>query len=574
MKSIRLGLIFLSIVCCIFTTNSFAANESSNNYTEKITGYAIDAKLDNNGVLSVKEKIDYDFGSNKKRGIYRYIPTIYKSRNGNPRQSITNISVKMNNGNSVPYTVTKNTSNKQENVQLNIGDSNKLVTGIQTYIISYDVARVVSSDRQADTFNWNFIGTQWEVPINNIRINLKLSAKSADNLFKIDCYTGENDNTQSCNFSRDNRELGFIKKSIESHKGITIHSSFKIGTFKSPGWLEILFWEKPWYYFLPIITLLIYLTIWVRIGRNTQGRGTVVPMYDAPRDLPPTESSLILYGYIKKCSLSAEIIFLAIKGYLKVKKLNQDQTNNQFFKPDYQLIKIRKPDNKISIKEQQLLDALFSNNNVINISDLSQNFMQKNNASDWEVCKKITREGYFTINPIFAKGLLIAISFILIIAFGILGIYLIEGTKIFLILLMPGLIALIFSLILPEQTSKGLIAKEDLLGLKMYIKAAEIDRIKFHNAPEKNSEKFEELLPYAIILGLENEWAKQFEPLYLTPPNWYQDNSIGNFSATLFANDISHFSNIASITMAPSVSNVNNVDGNFNGGGGGGGGSW
>ena len=41
---------------------------------------------------------------------------------------------------------------------------------------------------------------------------------------------------------------------------------------------------------------------------------------------------------------------------------------------------------------------------------------------------------------------------------------------------------------MPARTLKGVHAFEHAQGLKEYIKVAEADRIKFHNAPEKNPE--------------------------------------------------------------------------------------
>ena len=42
--------------------------------------------------------------------------------------------------------------------------------------------------------------------------------------------------------------------------------------------------------------------------------------------------------------------------------------------------------------------------------------------------------------------------------------------------------------------------------------------------PKQTVELFEKLLPYAMVLGVENEWAKQFADIYTTPPYWYNGN--------------------------------------------------
>jgi uncharacterized membrane protein len=133
---------------------------------------------------------------------------------------------------------------------------------------------------------------------------------------------------------------------------------------------------------------------------------------------------------------------------------------------------------------------------------------------------------------------------------------------------------------MPRRTKKGAIALEQILGLQLYLETAEKDRINFHNAPEKNPERFEKLLPYAMALGVEKAWAKQFEGIYNESPQWYE--STEPFAVGAFANDMHSFNNVASSAMssqpssAASGSSGFSSGGGFSGGGfgGGGGGSW
>ena len=111
------------------------------------------------------------------------------------------------------------------------------------------------------------------------------------------------------------------------------------------------------------------------------------------------------------------------------------------------------------------------------------------------------------------------------------------------------------------------------MGLKDYINVAEKDRIAFHNAPEKNPELFEKLLPFAMALGVEKKWAEQFEGIYTQEPNWYHGGIYGaHFSATSFGSSLSNFSTSSGSTLSSSSSGGGGGVGG--GGGGGGGGSW
>ena len=133
---------------------------------------------------------------------------------------------------------------------------------------------------------------------------------------------------------------------------------------------------------------------------------------------------------------------------------------------------------------------------------------------------------------------------------------------------------------MPKKTRQGVLAKEHILGLKQYLTVAEKDRIKFHNAPEKNPEHFEKLLPYAMVLGVERDWAKQFEGIYNKQPDCYNDSSGVPFSALVLSNSLDSFQTKANSALASRPSSASSGGSGFSGGvsgggfGGGGGGSW
>jgi uncharacterized membrane protein len=133
------------------------------------------------------------------------------------------------------------------------------------------------------------------------------------------------------------------------------------------------------------------------------------------------------------------------------------------------------------------------------------------------------------------------------------------------------------------KTKKGVLAKEHILGLKRYLTVAEKDRINFHNAPAKNPKQFEKLLPYAMALGVELEWAKQFEKIYIEKPDWYSDPSSTGSAFSIFAltQSLNNFEQTSSSTLsstppssAGSGSSGFSSGGSGSGFGGGGGGSW
>ena len=83
---------------------------------------------------------------------------------------------------------------------------------------------------------------------------------------------------------------------------------------------------------------------------------------------------------------------------------------------------------------------------------------------------------------------------------------------------------------------------------------------------------YESLLPYAVLFGLEKQWAQEFAKLYEQPPDWYGGSAA--FNAAAFSHAVGGFNSAAAASFsAPSSSGSSGFGGGgFSGGGGGGGG--
>jgi uncharacterized membrane protein len=135
---------------------------------------------------------------------------------------------------------------------------------------------------------------------------------------------------------------------------------------------------------------------------------------------------------------------------------------------------------------------------------------------------------------------------------------------------LSGISTILISLLFDRRTIEGAKIKAQILGLKKYLTVAEKARLDFHNAPERNPEEFERLLPYAIALGVEKKWAKQFESLSMPPRDWY--GGTGTFSAVALSHDLG--GGFASSFGGATGAGGSGGGGAGGGGGGGGGGSW
>jgi uncharacterized membrane protein len=194
--------------------------------------------------------------------------------------------------------------------------------------------------------------------------------------------------------------------------------------------------------------------------------------------------------------------------------------------------------------------------------------------------KTLAARGYFSHDPTSA-GTIGYVLGILIIGGSF---FLIPVSIVMLVgVAVAGLITLLFAKLMPSRTAQGARAKDAAEGLKLYLNTAEKDRIAMLQSPDspyapktdeptKTVELFEKLLPYAMVLGVEKEWAKQFEGIYTTPPDWYGGNW-STFNAIYLADSLNDsMGAMNSSFAAPSSSGSGGSAGG--GGGGGGGGGW
>lgn len=320
--------------------------------------------------------------------------------------------------------------------------------------------------------------------------------------------------------------------------------------------------------------------------------------------------------------ISAEIIYLATKGYIKIRQF-ENEIIGPFKSTDYEIIKLKNFNDVQNNFDRKILEGLFDGGYRIKgdkdimkvfknhfMTDLKKldDILESNPSLD-SVNLSSLRDKFYTsalsaIN-LTADALLSMkyyknlgrikanknnrLDVFFIVVFQFLFIAVVLGSILWGKVL-PPVLSVTFSLIIlliiwrlsPAKTEKGIAARDYLLGLKEYLQIAEKNRLEFHNAPEKKPEIFEKLLPYAMVLGVSKIWAKEFEDIYTTPPSWYSGSGDMAFSALAFSDSLSSFSSSATSSLVSSPSSSGGSGSSFGsggggfsgGGGGGGGGSW
>lgn len=569
MKYKLFGLLFASIL--LFPGTSLAQTP-----TEEVTRLDVAITIESNSQIKVSESILYNFGVEQRHGIYRTIPLRYKARGGNFNLRISDISVSLAN-NSVPF----EKSREGNGIKLKIGDADKFITGEQAYTINYTVTRAINYFDDHDELYWNAIGTAWEVPVKSATATVTIPGDGTGSTTK--CFTGIEGSTESeCSTLSNGNTLSYApNRSLEAGEGLTIVAGFPKGLVSQPTTTQQALWvvQDNFILGLPILIFLGMYYLWRKYGKDPKGTGNIVAQYEAPDNFTPLEVGTLVDYSAHKQDISAEIIYLATKGYIHINRI-ETQKLLVFKGADYELKKLKEAGTELTTADKTLFDALFKDGSVIKLSELSKNveFGKKITEAKSETTKDLISQGYFPRNPHTLRTVFIIVGGAIAIwgsgvAVAIFGLY--GGIAVFV----SSIIIIIFGALMPMRTHKGVLAREHILGLKEYMNVAEKDRLKFHNAPEKNPQLFEKLLPFAIALGVDKAWSKQFEDIYKTNPSWYSDGTGHAFNAYLLSSSLGDFSSSLNSAVGSSTTTASSGGSGFSGGsggggGGGGGGSW
>ncbi|MBU1177875.1 DUF2207 domain-containing protein [Patescibacteria group bacterium] len=543
-------------------------------YTEKIQNFDVHIAVNEDSSINVTEKIVYDFAELQRHGIYRDIPYKYKARGGRFSVKLSDFKVVDEKDDGYAYTVSKQDDKKR----IKIGDADRYVSGVHAYLISYKVQRALNYFGEHDELYWNATGLEWQVPINWSGATIKLPQEITPDKLQTACYTGVYGSTTSaCQIEvKENGEVTFITDGqLRAYEGLTIVVGWPKGVVSQPALLQRTIWflQDNYYFFLPFIVFAFSFAYWWIRGRDPKMQGAVVAEYEAPDGLSPAEIGTIVDGKVDNKDITAELIDLAIKGYLKIKQTGLG-------KKDYRLIKLKEPDSLSSDYDKKLMEGLFGSGNEIEMKTLVNSFYKDMKIISNQIYTAVTSQGYYAKNPVRAKfGCLFIVGIIALFGSFWLGGIMTNfffGASVFI----SGLIMMIFSMFMPKRTSKGTETLRRILGFKEFLNVTEKERLKFHNPPKMVPKMFEKLLPYAMALGVEGKWAKNFENIYKQQPDWYEGYQGGSFNSIYLTSALSTFStNSASVMVSQPSSSASGGSGfsgggSGGGGGGGGGGSW
>lgn len=624
MRKLKLFVFMVLAFFFIGCRNVYAVEDNSSEYT--ITDYDVNIIVNENNVLDITETITANFLV-PKHGIYRTIPTRNTVvRNDGSKSSNRAVISDINVDNkfyvgqdSYSYTI-------------RIGDADYTMTGINTYTITYKYNLGKDPFKDIDEFYFNVIGTEWDTKISDVDISV-IMPKDIDES-KLGLSIGQRGTVGSYNTLQYNKELREIKVDYDGTllpgEGITIRAELPEGYFQNAGIPE--FKWKVLIFVIPLVGLFISLLLWFVFGKDDKVIDTVE--FNPPDGVNSLELGFLYRGYADSSDVVSLLIFLANKGYIKIKEKKndnfeiikikdydgQDENEKMFLDGLYEFGELKKDEhgNKILvIKSQKLEDEFYK---VVN--KISSNMNKRSNKAKIWVNNSLYRFiiamlmllGIFSliVIPAMDYGLLenlIVFAPILIflampvIIIGISTVVKNESPILCVITIVNGFIGVVFlaSPLLMQQYNMldsyyktgikvGIICIIGMFILSVIISKRNengnkiLGRIKgfkrflktaekerLEAMVEKNPTYFYDILPYAYVLGVSNIWIEKFETIATKAPSWYDGTT--DFNMISFGSFMD--SAMSDVSSSPNSGSSFDGGGSSGGGsGGGGGGSW
>lgn len=467
------------------------------------------------------------------------------------------------------------------------------VFGKQTYVIKYKQNWVITNwesgdrNKEPSEFYWDINGNGWLQSFGRVSATVILDQALSQNVIpkSVRCYEGDFGATGSCKISQPS-ENTYVFSSVDLKSGQTqtIAIGFNPGVANVDGPQAV---DSPYFvWFLLTLFALVAILIWAIYYRVTQLRNLgkisiIVPQYQPPKSPDLAVSALVSR---KSAHLNqASVIELAIKNLIEIEQVAESKKDNFILR--------RTSEVATNPNQLELLTALGLSKagDEVNLSSgmdaTEQAALSKRLLT---VKSKITRQvnsgGYFKkralgIPALVFVGALAALIGHIASALGLASDSVYDVSAVPVLLGMPYLVTYWLILSKRVMTAKGVEVDAYLKGMKMYIELAEKDRLDFLQSPKgaglKPSEiegrtvvkLYEEVLPWAILLGLHKQWNAVLGNLYAkeSAPVWF-------VGAPVFSESFSSLDRILAQSLSVDSSGGSGGGGSAGGGSGGGGG--
>lgn len=618
----RLVIVLIVLLSSLSATSVWAKDVGNFYFSDFTADYYL--SRDNEGVshLKVVENIVAEFPNyEQNKGIKRLIPFYNQGNKSISLPHFDKSDVRLlRNGIEEPIW---NIEREGDHYVLETGTDDYLL-GTQKYTIEYEFEKVIIDVPGFQELYWDTNGTGWSQRFDSVTARVHFVGDVADTYTgRAWCFVGEfeADGQSRCDITDTFDGFEFTTKRVGAYENLTYEIEIEPNTFTVP--------EPDTSYAVVITTVVIGLLcvaiIIVSFIKNKKinekiGRYKnmiVAPQYQPNPNYQLMEITEVYLGDKKDAKVGALLKMIVDK---KVSLRKKEESG--LFMNKWELIMNNRAE--LSEEESLLLQLLSGGSEIVNgesfdlkshIADTDLVLIGK--SLDKKVLDTIKEEGLVSrkykigsAGTLSLKGNIISnltLTFCVVLiawpmtmfVLGIVSDMMLNFGKITLydsecnLVLIPIIAIMMFILLrfsdrktrIEELTDRGLVASNYMEGLKLYIKMAEVDRLKFLQSVEgaDTSDEgivklYEKLLPYAAVFGLEESWLKEMKQYCELKEISEPDYLLAGITAAELSHSVRSAANYASSsghTIAGGgsySSSSGGGGGGFSGGGGGGGG--
>ena len=208
----------------------------------------------------------------------------------------------------------------------------------KSWTVKYKVHGGISFLKNYDEIYWNAIPQNRAVPIENVKVIVSLPD---DREFRSDLIKIYSEQTlsQDYYFRNNNTQAIFTGENLKSDTNLTIAVGFPKNIVSQSAYYKDFLTIYCGYILSIIIFLSCVITgaiYWYKTEKSREGKRAIVPQYEPPQNLRPAMAEVIVKEKLTNKGLSATIIDLAVRGYVKI----EEDPKTGFAKTLHYLVKI------------------------------------------------------------------------------------------------------------------------------------------------------------------------------------------------------------------------------------------
>ncbi len=509
----NLGALALVLLAAVFLVGPATA-------AEEIVDYQVQVAIQADASLEVTEHITVRAeGRQIRRGIYRDFPTRYRDRHGSRVVVGLEVLEVLRDGRPEPWFTEK----RDNGVRINTGDDTLLdhLPAQVRYTLRYRTTRQLGFFPGHDELYWNAIGTGWRFPIQAGQVQVRLPEAVPAAQISAEGYTGRQGATGQdyrAAITAPGQADWQLTRPLSAGEGLTIVLTFPKGLVAEPGRVQRLFWLVKdnagiLFALAGLLVLVVYcLRRWHQVGRDPRP-GVIIARYEPPEGWSPGDLRYLSRGLSYDMrTFTADLLHLAVAGKVRVhrdqRRLRQDR---------WHLERLAGIQDSTGQAFNQAPAALFGtllrkDGEVLELGQRQATRLQAARGAHEARMKQNLHGSHYRRNggsTVIAFAIMLVSLFLAFTVSGGAGVPYIIGLGVLMLA-----VVLAFALLVQAPTPEGRRLLDWIQGLKLYLGVAErqeLARLPGPGRPPRlDAGRYQQLLPYAVALDVEEAWTRQF----------------------------------------------------------------